>query len=89
MVITDTINDMDVVIMCDDPWQECLMQIVYIPNQVDIVNKSFKNAKILSATLRDTVGLGPAKDLLTKHNIDRSHPIWDLNHSDLWQPHKG
>lgn len=84
--ITDVVNNMDVSILCDDPNSDCILTIVYSPNNVTIVDKSFKNARILSATLRDTLGLGPAKDLLAKHGVPRTNPLWDLNHSDLWQP---
>ncbi len=62
------------------------------PNTVIVqVNEIFPNTRAASATLRDTIGLGPAVDLLDKHGMPRTDPMFDLNHSGLWEtgsPHE-
>lgn len=45
----------------------------------------FNNEKSLSAMLRDTVGYGPAKDLLEGWGVPHDSELWDLNHSNPWR----
>jgi len=73
--ITDTVNNMDITILCDNPNSDCILTIEYVPNKIVLIDKSFPNARILSANLRDTLGLGPAKELLQKHNVPQSNPL--------------
>lgn len=54
------------------------------PILTTILEQSYKNARMLSADLVCEIGLGPAVALLEENSIPRTHPIWDLNHSDLW-----
>lgn len=62
--------------------------VLNLPNGLRVVqvDEVFKNTRVASATLRDTLGLGPAADLLDKHAVPRSDALFDLNHSDLWRP---
>lgn len=85
MFISDSVNGLDVSIMIEDPWKKCYLTIEHPRSKTIIIDKLFENVLLLSAFLRDTLGLGPAIELLKKHNIPKSNPIWDLNHSDLWE----
>lgn len=84
IIITDNYKDYDISIMIDNPWSECYLAINHIPTDTTLINDTFKNVLFLSANLRDNIGLGYAMDILEKHNISKKHPIWDLNHSGLW-----
>lgn len=85
MVITGTIENFDIAIMCDDPWQECYLKIDLTKPEMNMIDRVFPNALVLSANLRDTISLGLAIDFLEQNNVPRTHPLWDLNHSNLWQ----
>lgn len=83
LLIDDIIDGKRIEIIIDDPWKKCWMRITNI--KFDIVEESdYPNVIKLSANL---VGIGytNAVELLEKNNIPRKHPIWDLNHSDLWE----
>lgn len=84
MFITDTVGEYDVALMCEDPWQECYLRVELPRFNVVRVDKIFKNARVLSATLASELGTGPAKDLLEKHSVPKNNPLWDLNHSGFW-----
>ena len=45
----------------------------------------YPNALMLSANLRDEIGIGPAMDILERNGVPRTHPLWDLNHSGQWE----
>lgn len=51
----------------------------------NILDQEYPNAVSASADIRDTLGLGPAIDLLTAMGIDTNSALWDLNHSN---PHR-
>jgi hypothetical protein len=85
LLITDKIDNFEIGIMCSDPWKECYLKVELIEPSTLITEGTYSNVVMLSANLRDTISLSLAIDLLTKHNIPRTHPIWSLNHSDLWQ----
>lgn len=84
ITITDNFNELDIVMMIENPWAECYLSITHSPSDTSLIDSLFKNVLILSANLRDTLGLGPSIDFLEKHEIPKTHPIWDLNHSDMW-----
>jgi hypothetical protein len=85
MIITDSVNGLDVSIMVEDPWKKCYLTIEHTRSKTVITDHVYDNALILSASLRDTLGLGPAIDFLTRNRVPKTHPLWDLNHSDLWE----
>lgn len=47
----------------------------------DVVDDLFPNPVVVSATLRDELGYGPACDFLRLHGIPKTSRLWDLNHS--------
>ena len=53
--------------------------------QITLINDTFQNARMLSAELVADLGLRSAIDLLEASNVPRTHPLWDLNHSNLWE----
>lgn len=76
------VKDISIYINDDD----CCMDIrLRAPIETTILEQEYPNAQMLSADLRDNLGLGPAMDLLEKNGIPRTHPLWDLNHSGLWE----
>lgn len=94
LMITDTDGRHAVGILRESGSEQVLLTIALTLNpgtvivQVDAV---FPNTRAASATLRDTLGLGPAVDLLDKHGVPRTDPMFDLNHSGLWDigsPHE-
>lgn len=88
MIITDTVDNYDVAIMCEDPWDECYLKVELPKFDVVRIDKVFPNARVLSAHLASELGTGPAMDLLKKHNVPQTHPLWDLNHSGFWKQHE-
>lgn len=86
IMISSAINEYQVDILCEGVNQPVMLRIALgEPWNIVKVDNVFANARIASATLRDTLALGPAVELLERHGVPRTHPIWDLNHSDLWE----
>lgn len=81
--IDSDILEYHVSILSDNDFGEVYLVVSY--DNIIIIDDVFHNPLKASATLRDAIGFGPAKDLLVSSNVPRSHPIWDLNHSDLWE----
>lgn len=52
---------------------------------VSVVSMIENNMRKMSATLACEVGFGPAKEMLTAHNLPHDHPLWDLNHQNPWK----
>jgi hypothetical protein len=59
----------------------CMLSIRHALSQSSIVEDVFPNAKVLSATLRDTIGLQDAITFLVLARISPNSDLWDLNHS--------
>ena len=84
LIIDEIINNTHIEIMVDDPFKECWMKISY--NKFNVSKEyTYKNCLMLSCDFVN-IGYQTAIDILNKNNVPQSHPIWDLNHSDLWQP---
>lgn len=76
-----------VIIYINDADDDYRMDILFKPTEITIpiLSETYPNALMLSADLRDNIGLGPAITLLESNGIPRTNPLWDLNHSDLWE----
>lgn len=87
IMIDEQIDHLAVTILCDDPNKETYVKIeMVLPAlRVTVLDKTFPNAIMASANLQSYLMTSRAVDLLTKHGIPRTHPIWDLNHSPFWQ----
>lgn len=90
--IEDYVEDiMYVEIFSTGPWSLCYLYVsIKLPNSENIVkvNDEFVNERAMSAVLTAELGFINAVNLLEKHNIPRTRPLWDLNHSDLWEPNQ-
>lgn len=87
--ILDEVGDRTVGILRSSGSPEVFLTVVLnLPDGTRVVQVDdvFKNTRVASATLRDSLGLGPAADLLDKHAVPRSDALFDLNHSDFWTP---
>ena len=60
----------------------CMLSIRFVPGDVIMSEGEFRNARMLSAQLRDTLGLGPAIEVLGHWCISPNSDLWDLNHSN-------
>lgn len=80
--IIDTVGIYDIEILIDDEWKDCLLMLRYRePFNFTKVDEAFPNARMLSTVLSDALGLGPARDLMFKHNVPRQSQMWFMNHS--------
>lgn len=50
-----------------------------------LIDDIFPNSKVASAHLVSIIGHKDAVDLLDSYDIPKTHPLWDLNHSGLWE----
>ena len=84
--IQGSVDNYEVIILMDDPWKPCHLYVKLLsPVEMVLEDDEYPNALMLSANLTARLMLGNAIDFLEANNIPRTNPIWDLNHSDLWQ----
>lgn len=58
----------------------CAVCITYMPRGVVVLDGTFANAMIASASLRDTLGHEPAISALSKLPLSPNSDLFDLNH---------
>ena len=89
VLIDEVINNqgtkIQVVLVADDDSKTYQLSVTYVDLNIDVVDSSYPNARVLSADLAAELGLGPAAALLERNGVPRTNPLWDLNHSDLWE----
>lgn len=80
----------EIEILTDEDGDRTYLRVeMFSPFRTLRCDEEFPNARMASAVLRDEVGLGPAKEMLDMGGLPRTHALWDLNHSDLWEPENG
>lgn len=85
LMISDVVDNYQVDILCADPFGPTMLRIEMItPCPLLLVDKVYDNAQMASASLVSRLMYGQAIDLLTKHDVPKTHAIWDLNHSRMW-----
>ena len=85
-IVNSQSTPMRVVVVSNDNEKYYALNITYTEfENLEVVNQTYPNARMLSADLVAELGLGPAVDLLVHQSVPRYHPLWDLNHSGLWE----
>ena len=84
--VINEVNNLHVIIYVNDKERDYDLYIDQkLSEDLVMLEETYYNSRMLSADLRDNIGLGPAADLLKRNNVPRTHPLWDLNHSNLWE----
>lgn len=80
-----TVDGYEIIILVDDPWKSCHLYVRIINMDMVVEDDDYPNVLMLSANLTARVMFGNAVDFLTMNKVPRTDPLWDLNHSDMWQ----
>lgn len=83
IVFAAQVGEYYVELMCDGT-SETYLRVDHVPSKITTIDMTFKTARTASASLRDGIGLAYAIEFLEQSGVQRTHPLWDLNHSDLW-----
>ena len=82
----------------DKPYEEFIISVIRADmnetavlvklssSDIVLMDEVFPNSRIASAHLRDAIGLRGAIEILESAGVQKNDPIWDLNHSGLWDP---
>lgn len=85
LTLIGDIGTYHVEILCEDPDRPTMMKIDLVtPFEMNLVDDVFANARVASATLASRLLMRNAIAFLEQNDVPRTHPLWDLNHSDLW-----
>lgn len=79
-VLSGIVDNYKVEILYKSDNKPCHLLVKYISPDVTTIDDVFPNALMLSANLRDAVGLANARILLSDWKIPISSTLWDLNH---------
>ncbi len=77
----DRLNDGTYVNVISSDNQQSLIVEKMLPNGEyfqDSGSRNYPNAKMLSEALRDSIGYGPAKDLLLRNGVEEDDPLMYL-----------
>lgn len=83
IVFAAQVGEYYVELVCDGT-SETYLRVDHVPSKITTIDMIFKSARAASANLRDGIGMTYAIEFLEQADVPRTHPLWDLNHSDLW-----
>jgi len=75
----------DVTVLVEAEDKPCYLVISLPQFSITRIDGVYNNTRMLSASLRDTLGYQTAVEFLTAHNVPHSSGLWDLNHSNPWR----
>lgn len=85
IMISDTVENYHVEIYAESPFGEMILKVDLLePCEMNLMDDVYPSVMNGSSALSCRIGLSNAVALLERHDVPRTHPLWFLNHSDLW-----